>query len=41
MAKKKMFVTPAKAVRELGFAANPVDGALRRAVDWFHTNGYC
>ncbi|MBL8295505.1 MAG: NAD-dependent epimerase/dehydratase family protein [Bryobacterales bacterium] len=41
MAKKKMFVTPAKAVRELGFAASPVDGALRRAVDWFHTNGYC
>lgn len=41
MARKKMFVTPAKAVRELGFAANPVDGALRRAVDWFHANGYC
>lgn len=41
MAKKKMFVTPAKAVRELGFAASPVDGALRRAVDWFHANGYC
>jgi hypothetical protein len=28
-------------VRELGFAANPVDGALRRAVDWFQANGYC
>jgi dihydroflavonol-4-reductase len=41
MARKKMFVTPAKAVRELGFAANPVDGALRRAVDWFQANGYC
>lgn len=41
MAKKKMFVTPAKAVRELGFAAMPVEAALRRAVDWFRSNGYC
>ena len=40
MAKKKTFVTPAKAVRELGFVASPVDGALRRAVDWFRNNGY-
>lgn len=41
MAKKKMFVTPAKAVRELGFSAAPVEGALRRAVDWFRAQGYC
>jgi dihydroflavonol-4-reductase len=41
MARKKMFVTPAKAVRELGFTASPVEGALRRAVDWFRTHGYC
>jgi len=41
MARKKMFVTPAKAVRELGFSASPVEGALRRAVDWFRGHGYC
>ncbi len=41
MARKKMFVTPAKAVRELGFSAAPVEGALRRAVDWFRSQGYC
>ena len=41
MARKKMYVTPAKAVRELGFAASAVEGALRRAVDWFKINGYC
>jgi dihydroflavonol-4-reductase len=41
MARKKMFVTPVKAVRELGYAASSVDGALRRAVDWFRANGYC
>ncbi|MEZ5403103.1 MAG: NAD-dependent epimerase/dehydratase family protein [Bryobacteraceae bacterium] len=41
MARKKMFITPAKAVRELGFTATPVEGALRRAVDWFKSHGYC
>lgn len=41
MARKKMFVTPAKAVRELGFTAMPVEAALRRAVDWFRSHGYC
>jgi dihydroflavonol-4-reductase len=35
MAKKKMFVTHAKAARELGYAPGPVDEALRRAVEWF------
>lgn len=35
MAKKKMFVTHAKAARELGYTPGPVDGALRRAVEWF------
>jgi dihydroflavonol-4-reductase len=35
MAKKKMFVTHAKAARELGYAPGPVDAALRRAVEWF------
>jgi dihydroflavonol-4-reductase len=40
MARKRMFVSPEKAKRELGFSPGPVDGALRRAVDWFRTNGY-
>jgi dihydroflavonol-4-reductase len=40
MARKKMFVSPDKAKRELGFKPGPVDGALRRAVDWFRANGY-
>lgn len=41
MARKKMFVSHEKARRELGFEPQPVDGALRRAVDWFRANGYC
>ena len=40
MGRKKMFVTSAKAERELGWNPGPVDGALRRAVEWFRTNGY-
>ncbi len=40
MAKKKMFVTHAKAERELGFVPCPVDDALTSAVDWFRANGY-
>jgi dihydroflavonol-4-reductase len=41
MARKKMFVTHAKAKRELGFSPGTADQALRRAVDWFRQNGYC
>jgi dihydroflavonol-4-reductase len=41
MARKKMFVTHEKAARELGFAPRPVEGALKRAIDWFRVNGYC
>jgi len=41
MARKKMFVSHQKAVRELGYDPKPVDGAIRRAVDWFRGNGYC
>jgi dihydroflavonol-4-reductase len=41
MARKKMFVTHAKAARELGFAPGPVETALERAVTWFRANGYC
>ncbi len=40
MGKKMMFVSSAKAERELGWQTVPVDGALRRAVDWFRANGY-
>lgn len=40
MGRKKMFVSSAKAERELGWKAGPVDDALRRAVDWFQANGY-
>jgi len=40
MGRKKMFVTSAKAERQLGWSPGPVDGALRRAVDWFRANGY-
>jgi dihydroflavonol-4-reductase len=40
MARKKMFVSSDKAKRELGFNPGPVEGALKRAVDWFRANGY-
>ncbi len=40
MSRKKMFVTSAKAERELGWRVVPVDGALRRAVEWFRAKGY-
>jgi dihydroflavonol-4-reductase len=40
MGKKKMFVSSAKAERELGFRVVPVYGALRSAIDWFRAHGY-
>ena len=40
MGRKMMFVTSAKAERELGWRTVPVDNALRRSVDWFRGNGY-
>jgi len=40
MGRKKMFVTSSKAERELGWQVLPVEGALRRAVEWFQSNGY-
>ena len=40
MGRKKMFVTCAKAERELGWHPGPIDGALGRAVEWFRANGY-
>ncbi len=40
MGRKMMFVSSAKAERELGWRTIPVEGALRRSVDWFRSNGY-
>ncbi len=40
MGRKMMFVTSTKAERDLGWQSVPVDGALRRSVDWFRANGY-
>jgi len=40
MGKKMMFASSAKAERELGFVARPVDEAMRSAVEWFVANGY-
>ena len=39
MARKKMFVSNAKAVRELGFQPGSVDSALERAINWFKESG--
>jgi len=41
MARKKMWVSHAKAGGALGFAPAPPDEALARAVAWFRTGGYC
>ncbi|HLO27176.1 MAG TPA: hopanoid-associated sugar epimerase [Geobacteraceae bacterium] len=40
MARKFMFFDSSKAVRELGLPQRPVIDALRKAVDWFRSNGY-
>jgi dihydroflavonol-4-reductase len=40
MGRKMMFVSSGKAERELGWRTVPVDGALRRSVEWFRGNGY-
>jgi dihydroflavonol-4-reductase len=40
LARYRMFFDASKAVRDLGLPQTPVDRALRRAVDWFHENGY-
>jgi dihydroflavonol-4-reductase len=39
MARKKMFFSSAKAERELGYSARPVDQALADAIDWFRQQG--
>jgi dihydroflavonol-4-reductase len=40
MGRKKMFVSSAKAERELGFRVVPVYQALRSAIVWFREHGY-
>jgi len=40
MGRKMMFVSSAKAERELGWRTVPVEGALRQSVEWFRANGY-
>jgi dihydroflavonol-4-reductase len=40
MGKKMMWASSAKAERELGWRVLPVEDALRKAVEWFVTNGY-
>ena len=40
MGRKMMFVSSVKAERELGWRTVPVEGALRRSVEWFRANGY-
>lgn len=39
MARKKMFFSSAKAMRELGYAPRPVRAAVADAVAWFRANG--
>ncbi len=41
MARKKMWVTHAKATRELGYKPAVARVGLERAADWFRANGYC
>jgi len=40
MARKRMFFSPAKAVRELGLPQTDVREAVREAVEWFFQHGY-
>lgn len=39
MARKKMFVSTAKAVQELGYTPGSVNMALAHAIEWFRENG--
>jgi len=40
MGRKKMYASSARSERELGYRVLPVEGALRRAIDWFQSHGY-
>ncbi len=41
LAKKKMFFSSAKAIRELGYRPGPVRQALEDAIAWFRAEDYC
>jgi dihydroflavonol-4-reductase len=41
MARKKMWVSHERAVRELGFRPSGAEFALQNAVTWFEAHGYC
>jgi len=41
MAKKHMYYSSAKAEKALGYTHRPAIEALRDAVDWFQSHGYC
>jgi dihydroflavonol-4-reductase len=41
LSRKRMFFSPAKAARELGFSPRPAIEGLHDAVAWFRANGYC
>jgi len=40
MGRKKMYASSARAERELGFRAVPIEPALQAAIDWFRAEGY-
>lgn len=40
MSMKKMWVSHAKALRDLSYSPGRAEGALRKAVEWFRCNGY-
>jgi nucleoside-diphosphate-sugar epimerase len=40
MSQESMYYDASKAKDQLGFAPEPIDGAIREAVDWFTHNGY-
>jgi len=40
MARKRMYFSPAKAIRELGLPQTDVREAVREAVEWFFEHGY-
>jgi dihydroflavonol-4-reductase len=41
MAKKQMFFSSAKAIRELNYQYRPAQDAIKDAILWFCENGYC
>ena len=40
MARRPMYFTAQKAVRELGLPQSPLEAAMREAVHWFRAHGY-